>query len=110
MCGWTEGLYICVRQDRKFQPFTSVSSKRETVNLHVNSCVVNIVLFAKGYPQKKGVNPSYCYHCQRIKYVKDVSCVDHLSCRNLVTNVPIVAPDLPVGARLHQFWGKWAKW
>ena len=40
--------------------------------------------------------------------MKDVSCVDHLNSVNLVTNVPIVAPDLPVGARLHQFWEKWA--
>ena len=68
----------------------SVTSKRETVNLHVNSCVVNPVLFAKGYPQKKGVNPRYCYYCQRIKCVKDVSCVGHLSSVNIVTNVPTV--------------------
>ena len=40
--------------------------------------------------------------------MKDVSCVDHLSSVNLVTNVPAVAPDLPVGARLHQLWEKWA--
>ena len=85
-----------------------LTSKSETVNLHVNSCVVNPVLFVKGYPQKNGVNPSYCYHYQRIKCVKDVSCVDHLSSVNLVTNVPTVAPDLPVGARLLQFWEKWA--
>ena len=85
-----------------------LTSKSETVNLHVNSCVVNPVLFVEGYPQKKGVNPSYCYHCQRIKCVKDVSCVDHLSSVNLLTKVPTVAPDLPVGTRLHQFWKKWA--
>ena len=83
-----------------------LTSKSETVNL--NSCVVNPVLFVKGYPQKKDVNPTYCYHCQRIKCVKDVSCVDHLSSVILVTNVPTVAPDLPVGARFHQFWEKWA--
>ena len=76
------------------------TSKSETINLPVNSCVVNPVLFVKGYPQKKGVNPSYCYHCQRIKCVKDVSCTDHLSSVNLV---PTVAPEKPVGARLHQF-------
>ena len=28
-----------------------------------------------------------------------------ISNRNLVTNVPMVALDLPVGARFHQFWG-----
>ena len=84
-----------------------LTSKSETVNLHVNSYVVNPVLIVKGYPQNKGVNPSYCYHCQRIKCVKDVSCVDHLCSVNLVTNVPTVAPDLPVGARLHKFGEKW---
>ena len=40
--------------------------------------VVTPVHFANGYPQKKGVNPNIG-HRQEIKYVKDVSCVDHLS-------------------------------
>ena len=39
--------------------------------------------------------------------MKVVSCVGHLSSVNLVTNVPTVAPDVLVGARLHQFWEKW---
>ena len=39
--------------------------------------------------------------------MKDVSCVGHLSSANLVTNVPTVAIDPPVGARLHNFWEKW---
>ena len=85
-----------------------LTSKRETVNLHVNSSVVNPVLIVKGYSQKKGVNSSYCHHSQRLKCVKDVSCVHHLSSGNLVTNVPTVAPDLPVRARLLQFWEQWA--
>ena len=42
-----------------------------------------------------------------IKYVKDVSCVGHLSSANIVTSVPTVAINPPVGARLHQFWEKW---
>ena len=79
-----------------------LTSKSETITLHVNSSVVNPVLFVKGYPQKKGVNASYCYHSQRIKCVKDVSCVDHLNSVNPVT------PDLPVGARFYQFWEKLA--
>ena len=56
---------------------------------------------------KKGVIPNYCQNYTKIKYVKDVSCVGHLSFVNLVTNVPTAALDLPVGARLHQFWQKW---
>ena len=42
-----------------------------------------------------------------IKYVKDVSCVGHLSSVNLVTNPQPVVMDPPVGARLHNFWEKW---
>ena len=53
-------------------------------------------------PQKKSINPDIVYR-QEIKYMNDVSCVDHLSSIKSVTNVPVVAPDLPVGARLHQF-------
>ena len=81
-----------------------VASKRETVNLHVNSCVVSLIHFVRGYPQKKGVKPVNCQNYTEIKYVKNVSCEGHLSYVNLVTNVPTVAPDLPVGATLHQFW------
>ena len=84
-----------------------LTSKSETVNSHVNSCAVN-VHSVTGLPQKKGVIPLYCQNYTKIKYVKDVSCVGHLSSVNLATNVPTVALDLPVGARLHQFWGKWA--
>ena len=77
---------MCDQKSARYEPSTSDSliagsrdftSKSETVKLHVNSCVVNPVLFVKGYPQKKGVNSSYCYHCQRIKCVKGFSCVDH---------------------------------
>ena len=35
--------------------------------------------------------------------MKGVSCVDHLRFVQNVTNVPVVARDLPVRARLHQF-------
>ena len=39
--------------------------------------------------------------------MKDVSCVAQLSFAKPVTNVPTVALDLPVGARLHDFWETW---
>ena len=67
--------------------------------------VANHVPFAGGLPQKKGVNPD---HQRVIKSVKGVSCVNLLSSVQNVTNVPPVVPNLPVGARLHQFWEKWA--
>ena len=47
---------------------------------------------------------NYCHNHTEIKYVKDVSCVGHLSSANIVTNVPTVATNPPVGAR---FWEKW---
>ena len=37
---------------------------------------------------------------------KPLSCVNQLSSVQNVTNVPPVVPNLPVGARLHQFWKK----
>ena len=40
--------------------------------------------------------------------MNDVSCVDQMSSVKNVTNVPTVVQDLPVGARLNQFWKKWA--
>ena len=83
-----------------------VTSKSETVFLHVNSFVAN-VHSVTGLPQKKGGNPNYCHNHTEKKYVKDVSCVGHLSSANTVTNVPTVAINPPVGARFQQFWEKW---
>ena len=97
---------MCVWPVRELEPLT-LTSKSETVNSHINSSVVN-VHSVTGLPQKKGVIPLYCQNYTEIKYVKDVSCVGHLSSVNLVTNAPTVALDLLVGARLHQFWEKWA--
>ena len=39
--------------------------------------------------------------------MKSVSCVTQLSCVNPVTNAPNVVTNLPVGARLQNFWKKW---
>ena len=64
---------------------------------NVNCGVVKLVPFAGGLPQNKGLNPDY--H-MTIKAVKGVSCVDQFSSVNLVTKVPTVVPDLPVGTRL----------
>ena len=43
----------------------------------------------------------------RLKSVKSVSCVIPLSCVNPVINAPNVVINLPVGARLQNFWKKW---
>ena len=57
--------------------------------------------------QKKCVNLDSGLY-QEIKYVNDASLVDHLSSVKNITNAQTVVPDLPVGAKLHQFWRKWA--
>ena len=76
--------------------------------LTVNSSFVNHAHFVSGLPQKKGVIPNYCHLSPEIKHVQGVSCVDQSSSVQNVTKVPTVVPNLPVGARLHQFWEKWA--
>ena len=84
----------------------TLTSKSETVFSHVNSCVAN-VHSVTGLPQKKGVNSNFCPIYTEIKYVKDVSSVGHLISANIVTNVPTVAINPPVGEKLRQFWEKW---
>ena len=64
----------------------TLTSKSETVFLHVNSCVANVHSVTM-LPQKKGVNPNYCHNYTEIKYVKDVSRVGHLSSANILWRV-----------------------
>ena len=72
----------------------------------VNSFVVNPALTAPGLSQKKDISPgvSGCYQESKLKYVKDVFCVDQLSFVKPVTNVQHAVSNLPVGARLQNFW------
>ena len=81
-------------------------NSKVTLNLNIDFCVANAHIVT-GLPQRKGVNPNACQMYTEIKYVKDVSCVGHLSSVNLVTNAPHAVIDPPVGARLHQCWEKW---
>ena len=67
--------------------------------------VVTHVPFAGGLSQKKEAIPE---HQMPIQSVKGVSCVNQLCSVQSVTNVPLVAPNPPVGSRLHEFWEKWA--
>ena len=77
---------------------------------HVNFPVVSHVLSATGPPQNKGLSPGLTdvkfRDCQ-LKYVKGVSSVIHLSYVKPVTNVKLAAQNLPVGARLQNFWKTW---
>ena len=45
--------------------------KKVTVTSHVDFCVAN-AHSVTGLPQKKGVNPNYCYKYTEIKYVKNI--------------------------------------
>ena len=51
----------------------------------------------RNYPQRE----------YKLKYVKGVSCVTQVSCVKPVTNVKNVASNLPVWARLHNYWKIW---
>ena len=74
-----------------------------------NFSVVNPVLSASWPLQKKDASPGIaeCYQQRKLKYVKDVFCVDQLSFVKPVTSVQTVASNLPVGARLQTFWKAW---
>ena len=76
-------------------------------NLSVNSSVVTLTHIVIGQLQKKDVSPVVANCYQKLKYVKDFSCVAQLSFAKPVINVPTVVLDLPVGARLHKFWETW---
>ena len=95
----------CVSKMEVLNP-SPVTLESEAVCLHVNSIVVNVP-FVTGSLQKKDVNPNACQFIREINHVNDVFCVDHLSSVKVVSNVPTVVTNLPVGARLQQFWEKW---
>ena len=78
-------------------------------NLNVKFHVSNIHS-APGHSQKKELSPGSVgchYKSYKLKSVKSVSCVTHLSCVQPVTNVKNAAPNLPVVARLQNFWQTW---
>ena len=87
------------------------SPTQETMNsLNVKLDVVNSAHTAPGHSQKNEISPgaAVCYPEQStLKSVKGVSCVIPLSHVNPVINAPNVVTNLPVGARLQNFWEKW---
>ena len=44
---------------------------------------------------------------EKLKYVKNAFCVDHLSFATTEQNAKLVVQNLPVGARLQNFWQTW---
>ena len=91
----------------------SPSVPRQTMNfvkLNVNCHVAKPVHNVPGLSQKKELSPGLadCYLSEnKLKYVKGASCVTQLSCVKPVTNVKNVASNLPVGARLQNYWPTW---
>ena len=86
---------------------------RQTIDtfINVNLPVVTVVPTTPRHPQKRGLSPGlagcYSQRKHKLKYVKSVSCVTQLSCVKPVTNLTTAAPNLPVGARLQNFWQTW---
>ena len=80
--------------------------------LNVKHPVVFHVPSAPGHSQKKELSPGQaeCYteNCS-LKCVKSVSCVIQLSCAQPVNNVQNATLNLPVGARLQNFWTVWSQ-
>ena len=80
------------------------------LNLNVNCHVVTDVYTAPGLSQRKDISPGVadCHlkNC-KLKSVKSVSCVTQLSCVNPASNLINAVPNLPVGARLQNFWQTW---
>ena len=85
-----------------------VSTHRQTMNTFVNSNIVEVVHTAPELSQKKEIGPGSadCYYHKKykLKYVKGVSFVTQLSCVKPVNNVKNAASNLPVGARLRNYW------
>ena len=102
---------ITVLPGRLLAGSSSVSKQTMNfVNLSVNCHVAKPVHTAPGLSQKKELIPGLagCYLKEnKLKYVKSASCVTQLSCVKPVTNVKNVASNLPVGARLQNFWQTW---
>ena len=83
-----------------------MNSLKPVVNCHV----AKVVYTAPGLSQKKDVSPGVAgCHLKnfKLKYVKSASCVTQLSCVKPVINVKNAAPNLPVGARLQNYWQTW---
>ena len=73
------------------------------------SCCSSCSFCARALPKERVKSRSAGCYCRnhKLKYVKSVSCVTQLSCVQPVTNVKNAAQNLPVGARLQNFWQTW---
>ena len=88
----------------------SPTGKTMSTFSNVKLDVVHSVHTSPGHSQKNEISPGAagCYFKKsKLKSVKSVSCVIPLSYVNPVINAPNVVTNLPVGARLQNFWKQW---
>ena len=100
----------CVTQLKPLLLTGSPTGKTMNTFTNVKLDVVHSVHTAPEHSQKNEISPGAagCYYKKSIlKSVKSVSCVIPLSCVNPVMNAPNVVTNLPVGARLQNFWKTW---
>ena len=87
------------------------TAQEQTIDNYVNFHVAKVVHSAPGHSQKRELSPrlAACYSLKdcKLKSVKSVSCVTQLSCVKPVTNVKTAPQNLPVGARLQNYWQTW---
>ena len=81
-------------------------------NCKQNVSCINVVdpvpiVTMQGQPQKKGLSP--VQSLTKIKLVKGASCVNQSLSAPSVPNVPHVATEINVGARLQSFWQVWQR-
>ena len=106
-----DNYYVAKLQARLLAGSTSVPGQTmNSLKSDVNCHVAKVVYTAPGLSQKKDVSPGIA-RCQlkkcKLKYVKSASCVTQLSCVKPVANVKNVASNVPVGARLQNYWQSW---
>ena len=103
--------YCVDRLQERLLAGSQVSPHKQTMNIFLKYHVVKVVPTAPGHSQKREISPgSADCHFQKenkLNYVKSVSCVTQLCCVKPVTNVKTATSNLPVGARLQNYWQTW---
>ena len=100
----------CVTKLQTLEAGSTPQTINTCLKSNVKLPVASHVHTAPGHSQKRELSPrSAGCHCKsyKLKSVKSVSCVTQLSCVQPVTTVKNAAPNLPVGARLQNFWQTW---
>ena len=105
-CSRSEGPCTCIWQEERFEPFTSDQQEQDcifTCKLLCCKCSFCHRVATKERRKSQLLLQSYrnkacerCFLCRSLELGA-----------NIVTNVPAVVVNPPVGARLHQFWEKW---